>query len=245
MDGKTVLVTGAGKGLGRAMAIDLSERGWDLVLHYNRSGSGIDEVEKICSRNGSEVSRIGADLSGQDGIAAVYDFVGQEGIRLNGIVNNAGLSAGKGLRGTEPDQWDLVQNVDLKAPVFLTKMLLEFLANGGSVVNISSAAGIRNGISPISYEAAKAALIHVTRSMAMSLGPGIRVNAVAPGFVRTDINRHRWEDQKFISMVNSRTPLKRWGEPEEIARAVSFLLSSDASFITGETLVVDGGATLG
>ncbi len=239
-----ILVTGASRGLGKAIAIDLAGSVEGLVLHFNRGDSEVKEVAESCRNKGSKVETVRANLQDVSGIDELVSFVKSKGIELSGLVNNAGIGGGGDLREVSEEAWDRVQSVNIKSPVLLTQKLLPFLSKGSAVVNISSAAGIKGGISSISYEASKAALIHATRSMALSLSPDIRVNSVAPGFVKTDINRAGWEDPEFEKKVAKRTPAGRWGRPEDIAAAVSFLLSSRASFITGETLVVDGGITI-
>lgn len=243
VDGYT-LITGASRGLGKATAIELSKKKAKLILHYNRGEKEAHEVGEECKRNGSEVEYIGANLELLEGVKTIGAFLSEKAIRLSGLVNNAGIGGGGDIRQVPEDAWDRVQNINIKTPVFLTQELLPYLQKGSSVVNISSAAGIKGGISSIAYEASKAALIHATRSMAITLSPDIRVNSVAPGFVKTEINKARWEDPEFENMVARRTPLARWGKPEDIAKAVAFLLSDDSSFITGETLVADGGITL-
>lgn len=243
VDGYT-LITGASRGLGKAIAIELSKKNAKLILHYNSGNKEAKEVGEECKKNGSEVEYIGANLESLEGVKAIASFLSEKGIKLSGLVNNAGIGGGGDLKQVPEDAWDRVQTINIKTPVFLTQQLLPYLQKGSSVVNISSAAGIRGGISSIAYEASKAALIHATRSMAITLSPDIRVNSVAPGFVKTDINRAGWENPDFESMVSRRTPLARWGKPEDIAKAVAFLLSDDSSFITGETLVADGGITI-
>ena len=239
-----VLVTGSSRGIGKAIALEISGNGWDLILHYNRSEEEAVEVQDLCRKNGSQTLLVKADLANSAGIESVYRTLKDKGIRLAGIINNAGISSFGDAREVTEDSWDIVHNVNIKAPVFLVKHLSELMENGGSIVNISSAGGIKAALSAIAYETSKAALIHATRSMAFSLGPEIRVNAVAPGFIQTEMNKHLTENEKANNAVVKRTLLKRWGKPEEVARAVRFLLSDDASYITGETLVVDGGITL-
>ncbi len=238
------LITGASRGLGRAIAIDQSLQKKNLVLHFNSGESAVNEVRKECERNGSKVLTVQANLTETEGIAKLMAFIKEEGIKLSGLVNNAGSGGGGGIKEVTADVWDRVLDLNLRAPVLLTQQLLPYLEKGAAVVNISSGAGIKNGISSIAYESSKAGLIHATRSMALSLAPDVRVNSIAPGFVKTDINKARWGDPNFEKMVVNMTPVGRWGEPVDIAKSVSFLLSEDSSFICGETLVVDGGITI-
>ncbi|WP_393971281.1 SDR family NAD(P)-dependent oxidoreductase [Oxyplasma meridianum] len=238
------LVTGSSKGLGKAIAIELSRDGWDLILHYNSGKEAVTEVDKLCRDQGSETMVIQGDLSSIGGIDSTCTDIRNMGIRLKGIVNNAGISLPGNISTITQEAWERVLDVNLRAPVFIVNRLSGVIEKPGSVVNISSAAAIKAGLSAIAYEASKAALVHATRSMAVTLAPGIRVNSVAPGFVKTDINRKRWEDRSFYESISKATLLGRWGNPEDVAKAVRFLMSEDASYITGETLVVDGGITL-
>ena len=238
------LVTGSSKGLGKAIALELSRDGWDLILHYNSGKEAVMEVEKLCGDQGSETRVLQGNLSSLSGIDSVCSEIKNMGTGLRGIVNNAGISLPGNISTITPEAWDSVLDVNIRAPVFIVNRLAGTMEKPGSVVNISSAAAIKAGLSAIAYEASKAALVHATRSMAVTLAPGIRVNAVAPGFVKTDINRKRWEDSSFYESISKATLLGRWGNPEDVAKAVRFLMSEDASYITGETLVVDGGITL-
>ena len=238
------LVTGSSKGLGKAIAIELSRDSWDLILHYNSGKEAVREVEKLCISQGSETKTIQGDLSSISGIDSVCTGIKDTVTGIRGIVNNAGISLPGNISTITPEAWDMVLDMNIRAPVFIVNRLAAQMEKPASVVNISSAAAIKAGLSAIAYEASKAALVHATRSMAVTLAPGIRVNSVAPGFVKTDINRKRWEDPSFHESISRSTLLGRWGNPEDVARAVRFLMSEDASYITGETLVVDGGITL-
>ena len=148
------------------------------------------------------------------------------------------------LQDFDDSDWDDVFSLNLRAPAVLVKNALKIFDKPGSIVNISSAAGIRSGTTPASYESSKAALIHLTRSMAISLGPDIRVNAIAPGWILTDLNRGYLESDEVKEKIMRRTPIKRLGTAKDVSDAVRFLMSEKASFITGQTISVDGGITL-
>jgi 3-oxoacyl-[acyl-carrier protein] reductase len=241
---KFALVTGSSGGLGGAIAIELARHEWDVILHYNRTRETLEKTEHDCKEAGAEVSILQADLSMSTGLDSIFDNIREGGLELGGIVNNSGTGRPGSALDITDETWDDVQNINLRAPVLLTKRLVPLIKGKGSVVNISSAAGVRAGLSAIAYEATKAALIHATRSMAVTFAPNIRVNSVAPGYVKTNINRKRLDDPRTLEAILRRTPVGRLGQPEDIAKAVRFLMSDDASFITGETLVVDGGITL-
>ena len=237
------IVTGSSGGLGQEIANELSNDGWKIVLHYNKNSESASNIKKKLRDAGTEVVKIQADLSNESGIKMLFNTIHSNGIIANGLVNNSGIAKHVPFKKLEENIWSEVEKINLMAPVLLTSYFSRNTQEG-NVVNISSAAGIRSGFSSVSYESSKAALIHATRSMAISLAPRIRVNAVAPGFVKTDLNRHRLEDEKTLNMILSRTPLQRLGTAAEVSRTVKFLMSDDSSFITGETIVVDGGISL-
>ena len=239
-----VLVTGAAGGLGSAISRELASRGIGLILHYNSRSAEASDLKKEVEKMGVNAETVSADLSNLEGLEKLHSKISDMGVSLSGIVNNAGTSRPGNASNIKEDDWDFVQNVNVKGPVMLVSKLNHLFAKPASVVNIASAAGIRAGLSSIAYEASKASLIHATRSMALSLAPDVRVNAVAPGFVVTNINRARLSDEKIKQEIIRRTPLKRLGKPEDIGKLVGFLMSEDSGFITGETIVIDGGITL-
>ncbi len=239
-----ILVTGSSRGIGSAVATELSRSGYDLMLHYNRSADGSLKTAEECRKNGSNVILISADLSSSQGIKDLCDQVRKAGVKLKGIVNNAGAGVGDNLLKVTEKDWDTVLGINVKAPLLIVKNLLDLLEENSSIVNMSSAASVRPLPSSISYSASKAALSNLTKALALTLGPSIRVNAVAPGFIDTDMTNYIKNNSKIFDKMMDRTPLKRFGKPEEIARVVRFLLSEDSSFMTGEVIVVDGGITI-
>lgn len=239
-----VLVTGASRGIGQEIATGLSEDGWNIIVHYNKSESEAEEVAEKCRKNRVDAFCVGADLSKSSGIESLTNTIRERGQKISGLINNAGLVRLGTVKDFEDSDWDEVFSLNLRAPAVLVKNALQIFDRPGSIVNISSAAGIRPGTTPVAYEASKAALIHLTRSMAISLGPDIRVNAIAPGWILTDLNRGYLESEGVKEKILKRTPIKRLGTAKDVADAVRFLMSQKASFITGQTLSVDGGITL-
>lgn len=226
------------------MALELASPGAGLILHYHQNEEAAHEVAEACLQRGATVHLVPGSLHSPDDIRAIAAKTKQHAPRLDGLVNNAGIYAGKSLLDTTLDDWDHMMAVNLRAVFLLIQSVVPFLQDGGSIVNTASIMGISPSAGAHEYQASKAAIIHLTKSLALELAPAIRVNCVSPGFVMTDMNRDGWEDADFQQQVIAETPLRRWGRPTDIAPAVRFLLSDESSFITGQTLAIDGGKGL-
>ena len=241
--GKTVLVTGASRGIGREIALDLYEKGASVIAHCNREMGALRDA--FSDADPGRVHFIAGDLSTVSGMKSVAEGADKITGRLSGLVNNAGVYSGLSLEEETVENWDRVINTNLRSPFFLTKLLRKNLeAAGGSVVNISSVMGVAPSAGAYAYQASKSALIHITKALSIDLAPKVRVNCVAPGFTMTDMNRDGWKDDSFRAQVEDSTPLGRWGKPEDISGIVCFLLSDRASFITGQSVGADGGKNL-
>lgn len=241
---KTILVTGGSRGIGRATSIDLARKGYDIIITYN---SGEDDARKVAaeiSALGVQAEYMKVDLTSRSQIEAFTKRLLESGNGLFALVNNAGVYYGSRLNEIADEEWEKIISLNLSAPFYLCRNLHRIIVDGGSIVNISSVYGFRADPWAHGYQASKAALIHLTRGLAKELAPAIRVNAVAPGYVRTDLNRGGWENESFASRIRKSTPMGRWGEPDDIGRAVSFLIDPENGFITGHTMVVDGGIGL-
>ncbi|GAB4188766.1 MAG: SDR family oxidoreductase [Thalassobaculales bacterium] len=241
LDGQVILVTGASRGLGAAIAALCAEAGAHVVLNGRDAATLAAGAEAIGGSVAAfDVSDAGAAAAG---VAAILERHG----RIDGLVNNAGINLRAPFEEMDAATFDRVMATDLDAAVIMSRAVgpAMLAAGRGRIVNTASVMGpfARIGVAP--YATAKAGLVGFTRSLAVEWGPrGITVNAVAPGFIETDMNRALKADPAFDGKVTGRTPLGRWGEPREVAAAAVFLLSPAASYVNGHTLFVDGGMTV-
>jgi 3-oxoacyl-[acyl-carrier protein] reductase len=233
LEGKTALVTGASKGIGRAIATELAGGGASVVVGY-RSGAG--EAEELASELGGRA--IQADVSNAEEAARLVAEAGD----LDILVNNAGLTRDGLLARMPDDDWRTVIETNLSSVFYTCRAVVRPMMKkrAGSIVNVSSIVGVHGNWGQTNYAASKAGIIGFTKSLARELGSrGVRANVVAPGYVKTQLTDVLPEEATEAMLQN--TPLGRLGEPQDIAGAVRFLCSDEASFITGEVLLVDGG----
>jgi len=243
---KVAIVTGASRGIGRAIALALAESGADIVVNYAGSEQAAREVAAEIEGLGRKALTIQADVAD----AGQVDQMVQQAIdafgKIDILVNNAGITRDNLLMRMKEDEWDQVISTNLKGVYLCTKAVTRPMMKqrGGRIINIASVVASLGNAGQANYVAAKAGVIGLTKSVARELASrGITVNAVAPGFIETDMTAKLGED--IQAGINAQIPLQRMGRPEEIAAMVRFLASDQASYVTGQTIHVDGGMYMG
>ena len=246
LTGKTALVTGASRGLGRAMALALAEAGCDLAVNA-RSADSLAEVSESIRKLGRKAVLVAGDVSEEAQVEQVVDKTLQAFSRIDVLVNNAGVWEGSYLVRLRKEDWDNVLKVNLTGAYLMAKAAGKVMLKqkSGKIINLSSISGFKPVQQSLVYGATKAAVIQMTRVMALELGPaGIQVNAIAPGFFDTDMT-HRYQDSKAeLDAYVAKIPLRRYGQPEDLSGLIVFLASKAADHITGQTIVIDGGESL-
>lgn len=243
---RVAVVTGASRGIGREIALELARRGAALVVNYNRSAGAAEEVVSAIKDEGGEAVAVQADVSDFEQAQQLIKSALDAYDKIDILVNNAGTTRDMLLMMMPEQDWDDVVRINLKSAYNCSKAALRPMMRKryGRIINMTSAAGIAGNPGQTNYSASKAGLIGLTKSLAREIGArSITVNAVAPGFVPTDLTESVPENIREASI--QQIPLGRWGTAEEVAYAVAFLASDEASYITGHVLSVDGGMVMG
>ena len=241
--GKTALITGAGRGIGRATAIRLATDGAKIAINYKGNAEAAEETKRAVEAAGSQAALIQGDVSvDAEAERVVKDALAFGGGKLDILVNNAGITRDNLLLRMSAEDWDAVLDLNLRAAFLVTKAAMRPMMKqrGGRIVNVSSIAGVMGNAGQANYSAAKAGLIAFTKTVAREMASrNITANAVAPGFVPTDLTSI--VPKAVQDAMLGQIPLARFGTAEDVANAIAFLASDDASYITGQVLVVDGG----
>lgn len=245
LSGKTAIVTGGSRGIGKAIALKLAEKGANIVVNYTSNSNMADETVKEIKNMGREALAIKADVSNPDDVKNLVNEVEKSFGGIDILVNNAGITRDTLLIRMKDDEWDQVMNVNLKGTFLCTKLVSKRMMKqrSGKIVNITSVVGIIGNAGQANYSASKAGVIGFTKSTAKELSSrGINVNAVAPGFIQTEMTEKLSEE--VIDNYAKNIPLGKLGKPEDVANVVAFLCSQEASYLTGQVINVDGGMVM-
>ncbi|MEI3610930.1 3-oxoacyl-[acyl-carrier-protein] reductase [Pseudogracilibacillus sp. SO30301A] len=245
LEGKIALVTGSSRGIGRSIALELGKKGVNVAVNYAGNEQKAEEVVQELHDLGVKAIKIRANVADEQDVKAMIKEVTKEFGRLDILVNNAGITKDNLLMRMKVEEFDQVIETNLKGAFLCTKAVTRQMMKQryGKIINIASIVGVSGNPGQANYVAAKAGLIGLTKSTAKELATrNILVNAVAPGFITTDMTDVLTEDQK--DDILSQIPLKKLGEPEDIANVVCFLATDDAKYITGQTIHVDGGMVM-
>ncbi|MEY2357081.1 3-oxoacyl-[acyl-carrier-protein] reductase [Lysinibacillus capsici] len=245
LEGKVAVITGASRGIGRAIALKLAEEGAKVVVNYSGSQAKAEEVVAMIQENGGEAIAVQASVSQTEEVTALMDAAVKKYGSLDILVNNAGITRDNLIMRMKEDEWDDVLNTNLKGVFLCTKAVTRQMMKqrAGRIINISSIVGVAGNAGQANYVAAKAGVIGLTKTTAKELASrNILVNAIAPGFIETEMTEQLPEDIKQGMLTQ--IPLAKLGQPEDIAKAVAFLASEDANYMTGQTLHIDGGMVM-
>ena len=243
--GKTAVVTGGSRGLGRAVCLELAKGGANVVLCYAGNEAAAGETVVACEALGAKALAVRCDVAKADEVKALMDAAVQAFARIDILVNNAGITRDGLLMMMKEEDFDAVINANLKGAFLCMKAVSRLMMKQryGRIVNLSSVVGLRGNAGQVNYAASKAGVIGMTKSLAKELATrGVTVNAVAPGFIDTDMTAAMPQAAREATLAS--IPMGRMGAPEDVAKAVAFLASDEAAYVTGQVLAVDGGMAM-
>ncbi|HHV38824.1 MAG TPA: 3-oxoacyl-[acyl-carrier-protein] reductase [Tepidimicrobium sp.] len=242
---RVALVTGASKGIGRAIAIRLAQSNIDIVINYNRDLEGVKKTQGKCNRFGVRTEILQGDMSKEEEVNLVFERIVDRFGKLDILINNAGITKDGLLISMKGEAFREVLEVNLFSAFYTMKLASRIMARNrfGRIINISSIVGIRGNAGQVNYSASKAGLIGMTKSLAKEMASrNILVNAIAPGFIETDMTDKL--DDKVKEKILEEIPVKHFGKPEDIGNLVNFLVSDEANYITGQVISIDGGMNI-
>ena len=236
---KVVLITGASKGIGRATAIEFAKNGYDIVINYLNDDNGAEKTSESVLKYDVECMKIKCDVSSESQVKDMFLKIKEKYSTINCVINNAGIANDTLPFEKDIDDFKRVLDVNLIGPYLVSKYAKDYIEKG-SIVNVSSTNALNTYYDySLDYDASKAALVSLTHNLANILDPKIRVNAICPGWVNTEMNKEL--DKEYIEEECKNILLKRFAEPEEIAKVIVFLASDDASYINNSVIRIDGG----
>ena len=243
--GKTAVVTGGSRGIGRAVCLELARGGANVVLCYAGNEAAANDTIAACEALGAKALAVRCDVAEAGEVKALMDAAVKTFGRIDILVNNAGITRDGLLMMMKDEDFDAVINANLKGTFLCMKAVSRLMMRQryGRIVNLSSVVGLRGNAGQVNYAASKAGVVGMTKSLAKELASrGVTVNAVAPGFIETDMTAAMTDAAKAATLAS--IPMQKLGAPEDVARAVAFLASDEAAYITGQVLAVDGGMAM-
>ncbi|MGB3634900.1 MAG: 3-oxoacyl-[acyl-carrier-protein] reductase [Rubrobacteraceae bacterium] len=243
--GRVAVVTGGGRGIGRAIAVRLAQEGANVAVVYRSNDDAAQETAKLVRKAGVECETFKGDVASQEDVEAIFKGINESFGRLDILVNNAGITRDNLMMRMKEEEFDEVLRTNLKGTYLCTKAVLRGMvrARWGRIVNVTSVVGLIGNAGQANYAASKAGIIGFTKSVAREVAQrNITVNAVAPGYVETELTGSL--DESVKEQIRAQVPAGRFGEPEEISDAVVYLAGEGASYLTGQTIAVDGGMVM-
>jgi 3-oxoacyl-[acyl-carrier protein] reductase len=245
LSGKVALVTGGARGIGGACSLALARLGATVIINYCRSKDAAERLQEEIAGAGGQARTFQADVSKPDEVEAMFAFLRREYARLDILVNNAGIIRDRLLLLMKLDDWQSVQDVNVTGTFLCTRCAVEMMLrqHRGKIITIASASAVSGGRGQTNYAASKGALVSFTRASAVELGrKGIQINAVLPGIIETDMSKAIRE--RAGAALLERIPVRRFGQPSEVASLVAFLASEESNYIIGQAISIDGGLSI-